>query len=382
MRIFGRAAVSDFLGDLIVYRNLAPIDTRLPGLAHIRRQIDLPAGRIPRKSELDYARVIVRYLLEARKLLSGASPLRRLLLVGDTQLNDGTAFANISRVSGRPGIAFIGSEKPEPPRLELRTLEDAPLYVANRWTMLYDFDAYCRAQGYPIDDSAAVILDLDKTTVGARGRNDGAIDAARIEAVHLTVADLLGGDFAPSGFRRSYDLLNQPAFHPFTADNQDYLVYVCLIIAAGLVSLDALVARIQAGELHSFAQFLGEVDARSAALPHNLRALHTEFAALVSRGDPTPLKQFRYHEYRATAARFGAMPDTAAVSELLDREIVITQEVREMAIAWRSRGALLFGLSDKPDEASIPSPELLAQGYRPIHRLETHAVGLGSEGPW
>ena len=51
------------------------------------------------------------------------------------------------------------------------------------------------------------------------------------------------------------------------------------------------------------------------------------------------------------------------------------KEVREMALIWKEQGALLFGLSDKPDEASVPGAELAAQGHLPIHRAETHAVG-------
>jgi hypothetical protein len=71
----------------------------------------------------------------------------------------------------------------------------------------------------------------------------------------------------------------------------------------------------------------------------------------------------------------GWLDDSAPVSEMLQKEIVITQEVREMALAWREQGVLLFGLSDKPDEASIPRDILAAQGYRAIHQVETHAVG-------
>jgi hypothetical protein len=71
----------------------------------------------------------------------------------------------------------------------------------------------------------------------------------------------------------------------------------------------------------------------------------------------------------------GHKADDAPVAELLAEEILITQEVRAQALEWRSRDALLFGLSDKPDEASIPSPELAAQGYRAIHQTATHAVG-------
>ena len=41
----------------------------------------------------------------------------------------------------------------------------------------------------------------------------------------------------------------------------------------------------------------------------------------------------------------------------------------------RRAGALLFGLSDKPDEASLPTPELEQQGHLPLHRNVTHIVG-------
>jgi hypothetical protein len=71
----------------------------------------------------------------------------------------------------------------------------------------------------------------------------------------------------------------------------------------------------------------------------------------------------------------GCLDDQASVEDLLSSEIVITQEVREAALRWQAAGALLFGLSDKPDEASIPTGDLAAQGFLPIHRVETHTVG-------
>ena len=95
----------------------------------------------------------------------------------------------------------------------------------------------------------------------------------------------------------------------------------------------------------------------------------------VQLGDPTPFKAFRYNEYRTTVERMGTARAGLLPAQLLDGEIVITQEVREMALAWREQGALLFGLSDKPDEASIPQPDLAGEGYVPIHRVETHSVG-------
>jgi hypothetical protein len=127
--------------------------------------------------------------------------------------------------------------------------------------------------------------------------------------------------------------------------------------------------------LASFHQFIVGVEERSDELPSALRAVHQGIYTNVQAGDPTPFKPFRRNEYLETVSRMGCLKDGAPVEQLLSEEIVITQEVRQMALDWRQRGALLFGLSDKPDEASLPTPELAAQGYLPIHRTETHVVG-------
>jgi hypothetical protein len=197
-----------------------------------------------------------------------------------------------------------------------------------------------------------------------------------VEAVRRTVGGLLGDGFDPKDFETAYELLNQPQFHPFTTDNQDYLAYICLILGSGLYELDPLVALVQAGRVASFEQFIAEVNGRAPDLPADLRRIHRSIYNCVRQGDPTPFKAFRYNEYRVTVERMGVLADDASIARLLAEEIVITQEVREAALRWRSRGALLFGLSDKPDEASIPADDLDAQGFRPIHQTETHMVGV------
>jgi hypothetical protein len=153
------------------------------------------------------------------------------------------------------------------------------------------------------------------------------------------------------------------------------LAYICLILGSGLYALDWLVDEVQAGRMDSFRQFIAGVDGRAAQLPASLRAIHADIYARVQEGDPTPFKAFRYNEYLTTTARMGHLDDGEPVPDLLADEIAITQEVREMALIWKERGALLFGLSDKPDEASVPSEEQAAGGCLPIHRAETHAVG-------
>ena len=39
----------------------------------------------------------------------------------------------------------------------------------------------------------------------------------------------------PPSFQTAYERLNQPEYHPFTTDNQDFLVYICLILGGGLI---------------------------------------------------------------------------------------------------------------------------------------------------
>jgi len=375
----GRSSVSEFLGDRIVYRNLAPADPRLPSLVTLRARLSLPERQTPRKIEADYARVIVHLLEAARLQDAPGTPIQGLVFVGDTRLLDGTAFENICTAGGWPGLAFIGSETREAPSIQtVPTPGGQTLYLSNRWASLQDFDRYCTGQGMPIGEATAVVIDLDKTALGARGRNGHAIDAARVRAVKVTVAGILGEAFDAGAFTRAYDLLNQPEFHPFTADNQDYLAYICLVLGSGLYDLDDVVSRVRAGRLASFRQFIDGVQGRTSQMSAALGEVHQGIYANVLAGDPTPFKPFRRNEYLETVGRMACLDDSAPVEQMLAEEIVLTQEVRSMALEWHQRGALLFGLSDKPDEASLPTTELAAQGYLPIHRTQTHIVGYVS----
>jgi hypothetical protein len=197
-----------------------------------------------------------------------------------------------------------------------------------------------------------------------------------VEAVRRTVEELLGERFDVAAFQEAYDELNQVDHHPFTADNQDYLAYICLMVSAGAYGFQELLDDLVSGRMSTFRQFIESVEGRLRRDPDpQLAPIHDSIYANVRAGDPTPFKPFRYEEYRRTVARMGCMSDEASPEQLLAGEIVITQEVREAAHYLRERGVLLFGLSDKPDEASVPQPDQIAQGAQSIHRAETHAVG-------
>jgi hypothetical protein len=375
MKTYGRCSVSEFLGDRIVYRNLVPVDPDLPSLAELGPQVGLAPGVVPRKIEPVHSKVMVELLKQAHAIDAPGVSIARLLYLGDTRSSDGMCFTNLCQAGGWPGLAFIGVEKGETAQIEILEGDAGTLYLSNRWSALHDFDAYCPENGFPLDEHTAVIVDIDKTALGARGRNDHVINRARVEAVRLTVGAMLGERFDAASFEHAYDTLNQGAYHGLTADNQDYLAYICLMLGSGLYDLDTLIADVQSGEMDSFQRFIDDVERRSKELPADLQEIHAGIYANVMQGDPTPFKAFRYNEFRTTLERMGNLPDEAPVEALLQDEIVLTQELREIVIKWKEQGVLLFGLSDKPDEASLPSPEGEAEGLVAIHRAATHAVG-------
>ena len=378
MKLYGRSTISEFLGDNIAYRNLNPLDTRLPSLDELRASVRIPEQSVPRKTSADYASLVSHLLKRARALEAPKTRINRLIFVGDTRLNDATAFNNICAAGDWPGAAFICAEKMQDEAYHemMPQEENRLLFLANRWSLLKNFDQYLALHDIHIDENTAIILDLDKTCLGARGRNDQVINLARVEAACATVRNLIGDEFDAGAFEQSYTLFNEPEFHPFTTDNQDYLVYVCLMVSAGLYGREQLAADIREGKVFRFDQFLIDVAAQADQLPGGVRAIHEDIFAHVRQGDPTPFKAFRAQEYLATVSHMGQLDKADSMEVRLSQEIVITQEVRERASDWLFKGALLFGLSDKPDEASVPSSELASQGYLPIHKVETSVVGI------
>lgn len=378
--VYGRGSVSDFLDDLIVYRGLNPCDSRLPSYAVSASEIGLQQGRLPRKHEDSYARLVVYLLEAARRLTRPSSRIKRLIYLGDTRLSDVTAFRNLCSAGRWDGLAFICSEdKKRAAELLKETAEGGSnilLYSANRWSLLSEFDERRQYRDFGVDEETVVVIDLDKTAIGARGRNAGVIDQARQLAVQVTVADLLGDAFQLPVFQEAYAALNQTEFHVFTEDNQDYLAYVCLAIASGRYVLEEVVERIRSGRLVTFHEFISEVDSHRFEISKAFSSLHADFFAYLKAGDPTPFKAFRRNEYYLTASRMGWLPDDASLEQILSEEIVITREVHQAALKWKSNGALIFGLSDKPDEASLPDPEQVSRGCLPLHRIESHIVGV------
>ena len=371
---FGLASLSDLFDDRVIYRSLEPIDRRLSGLKSARYQLGLNGTQIPRKLDEAYSKVALFILENAQERRRAA--LDEIVFIGDTRSGDAQAFQNLRSLSGRAGTAFIGNEKADLPSADQRDVEGG-FFFANRWAGLADWAAWSLEQGLKFDKNTAIVVDIDKTALGARGRNDRTIDAARLKGLFQAAQRTLGDSFDAKLFNQHYELLNRSRYHVITGDNQDYLAYICLILNAGLVQRDDLIERVETESLNSFQHFVRWVETMimQGGVSEHVRQLHEAVHTSVQNGDPTPFKSFRRHEFLATLEAMNNLPEDASIEERLSREITITQEVYEVAQWLESRGCLIISLSDKPDESSLPSRPQQRE-FTPIHRAETHRVGV------
>jgi hypothetical protein len=70
-----------------------------------------------------------------------------------------------------------------------------------------------------------------------------------------------------------------------------------------------------------------------------------------------------------------SLPDDTPEERLLAEEITLTREVMEVALWMKRRGVLCFGISDKPDEASLPTPSQAAAGQPALHHATMKVFG-------
>ena len=373
---FGRAALADICDDWVIYRNLEPLDKRVPGLKHAFYDMELRSEQIPRKQDRDYAKAAVWFVNRIQQVRGVRTPIRELLFLGDTLFNDGQAFANMIDESGWRGACFIGAERLD--QEPATRIEQETIHIANRWSSVADWVAALMAQGFQLDAGTVVIIDIDKTAIGAKGRNDKVIDRARLAGIYRTMNAVLGDDFDQALYEQHYTELNRARYHLLTADNQDYLAYICMVLNTRLISLDEVVREVDSKSLDNFEQFIRWVDSRMMINPsagEALREVHEAVNGSVRIGDPTPFKRFRRQEFVSTMEHMGNMPDGASVQELLENEITITEEVYQLAQWLKARKCEILCLSDKPDEASRPHPRV-SPDLAPLHRAQTHRVGV------
>jgi hypothetical protein len=228
---------------------------------------------------------------------------------------------------------------------------DGVVANATRWALVHEWAAVLTNQGI-VWPQTAVLIDIDKTLLGPRGRSDGAIDDARAEAALRVATDLLGERFDRSVFRQHYTELCRREWHAITLDNQDYTVAMALFATVEVFDLPAIEVQLEAG----LSPTLLELLIAAQQVPVELQALRQQLIERIEAGDPTPFTQFRRAELETTAAR------------MADGRLTLSNELFTLGRRLQAQGALILAASDKPAESALPTPEQQAAGFLPLHR--------------
>ncbi len=364
----GKTSIQSVLGENIFYRDLNPVSSQYLSFEDIRKRLGLKQKFPPRKTSRDYARII----FEQAKL--GASTgLQQILFFGDTPGNDGSVVQNLEALSGLPVFGFIGKEAVSE---EGMLSSEPPIFLGNRWELISEFLVRIQEFGFLWDRKTAVFFDMDKTLIGARGRNDHVIDDARMDGVKKLVQKTLKNKWQKDHFLLIYKTFNEPTYHFLTEDNQDYLAFVCLMILAGVWSFEELVEQLIQKKITSFQEFLSRTASRLQRRPMPAVTPYFEEVFLAAvKGDPTPFKSFRRMEYLATIERIDCV-QSENPAEILRSEITLTQEIVDLASFLRGkRFSPILCISDKPPESTFPSDDLKQQGYLPLHQMPMKIVG-------
>ena len=110
-----------------------------------------------------------------------------------------------------------------------------------------------------------------------------------------------------------------------------------------------------------------------------VRSLHEDIYRRTLAGDLTPFKAFRCREYQETVSRMGHLPEDSAVGAAARRRDLHDREVLEACEWLKARGCLMLALSDKPDEATAPSPSPPPAATNPCISLKHMLWGKGLE---
>ena len=357
----GSGTIGDLVGDFVAYRSLRPCDQRLAGF---------PVPRVPpRKIDRAYGQIVGDLLQRARGIASPGMLIGRIIMIGDNAQTDGAAFENLCAVNDWQGTALLVDEQPHGMLADPAFAAPDQLVHLQHWHHLRTWADSVDARS--IDQETVILLDIDKTLLGARGRNDRVIDDARSIAMHDAVAHMLGSAFDDAVFAEARHTFNHRRFHHLTGDNQDYVGYLCLVVGAGVWTTTALEQAITSGAIRTIDALVASVSAQEGPQAAHLHTVSAPIIERIVTGDPTPFKAFRVREYYETVARMN-LDDVMPVEERLQTELVLTAEVFDVAQRWRDQGALLFALSDKPDEAALPPPG--DQTALPLHHVHTHII--------
>jgi hypothetical protein len=328
-----RTNLNSIFEDLIIFRELNVIKKDFPKFEKLKEILYLE--KLPRKKDKDYA-LFLSYIIDY------VGDFNKVIYIGDTFLNDKSVIENLSKLNKYEVYGIITEGKG-------KLKKEDNIVINNYWENLkYIFNEL----NINFDKKTFIIADIDKTLIGARGRNDLSIDKARFDAIR-EVSKKYIKDFNEELFFSIYKFLNRKEFHIFTEDNQDIVTLLAIAFNLNLYSFKKFIYEFENGIWKDKISFFERV--------LYLNRDRNEFIEIIKEclykmknDDPTPFLEFRYKEFEATIKRIDFLSDETETEKLLSEEILITKEVYQILIEGKENGSTIFGLSDKPEASTMP----------------------------
>ncbi len=328
---YKRGKLSDIFGNYLVFRELNPVSNSLPQFSEIKRALSLT--KLPRKKDEEYAKALYY-------IFSKAKSFNKVFYIGDTLMSDASVIKNFSKF---PEIETFGiiTREGEVGKFEFRE----NFLLSGRWADLEKAFSVCEENVFRADERTVLIVDIDKTAIGARGRNDKAIDKARLDAIR-ELAEEIFGKIDEEKFSKAYQIANKKEFFYITEDNQDIVSLLSFFVYECAVSEEELSGK----KFENAKELIEKVSVRNPVLKTYAETVLKN----IEEENPTAFPEFRKKEFLKTTVRADFLPDETPIAELLSEEITITGEVYRLALKLKKRGVLVFGVSDKPALSTMP----------------------------
>ncbi len=347
--MYKREKLNTVFKDYIVLRELNPIRKDLPQFKETKKALNLNV--LPRKKDVLYAKVL-GYIFKS------VGNFKKILYLGDTLMSDGSVIRNFVKNGEFKTYGIITRESGD------RKMEAGDAFIfSTRWDSLMKAIKKAEEMGVSLDENTVLVVDIDKTAIGARGRNDKAIDKARMDAILQITGDIFGS-IDEEKFFKIYNRVNTKDLFRITGDNQDIISAVSILIYSGAADFNMFES------VNNAADFLET--ARTRVKINRLKEITEKVYTNVKNHNPTAFPLFRKTEFLKTIDRMDFLKDESMPEKLLSEEILITGEVFNAALYAKERGALVFGVSDKPALSTMPSGDI---NLPPIFEKEMKVFG-------
>lgn len=336
------------------------------------------ADRLPRKHEQEYALALGRHILDR------FPDMDQIVYFGDTHLNDASLIRNLQR-QGMKATGFICE-----PELHIKNLWFNGIYYSDAWTDVLGYLE--QVGGSTLGRKTLCLCDMDQTVWAPKGVLEAPLSAARTAAMHMLIDKYVEEGREEFRLRTRqmvsgiYRIIKGIAFTVLTEDNEDYKAAISICLALNLYKarnkrfsllgddklateeLEWTVSEVILKPYmldNGLAEFIGDVYAELDAPEVEQYAREKGIRLSEVRVDirsvfrnirnrlPTPYAAFRRYEFEQTMLRARRSGIAA------DEGIVINKTIWDV-LAWLlERNVRLFGISDRPDEATYSGRESL-----------------------